>query len=322
MKRVEIKQLHHPYCPDDIHDDDIVLILGFFDGVHMGHQCVIEQGVQLAHQQGLKAVVMTFTRHPSLVYEAYDPIKHAYLTVEGRKADLMRKLGVDILYEMVFTSSLGALSPQAFVDQYMINWNARYVVAGFDYTYGKSTVANMARLPEYANEQFEVVVVQEKTQNQQKISSTRIRALIASGQVMEANQLLGYYYETSGYVVHGAARGRTLGYPTANIASHPDVFIPKTGIYTVLIEVGGTWYGGMASIGYNVTFGYQKDYSLEVHIFQFDQMIYGEDVNVKWLTYLRQEEKFETIDQLIEQLDKDKEASLAFLRTCDKTLMI
>lgn len=319
---MEVKKINHPYNPEMIHDEDIVLILGFFDGVHSGHQSVIEQGVKLATKHNLKAVVMTFNRHPSLVYDKYDPIKHAYLTIDERKEELMRSLGVDILYEVGFTSRLGALSPEEFVKQYMIDWHVQYVVAGFDYTYGPGEVANMENLPEYAQDQFEVVVVQKKVQQGEKISSTRIRKLIAAGEVAEANRLLGYYYQTTGYVVHGDARGREMGYPTANIASHPDVFIPKNGIYAVLFNVGGKWYGGMASIGYNVTFGFRNNYSLEVNIFNFDQEIYGEDVKIKWIKYLREEIKFDEVDELIAQLDRDKEESLEILGEIDKTLMM
>lgn len=318
---MEIKKLHHPYDPSTIHTDDIVLILGFFDGVHRGHTEVIRRGVEIAKEHDLKSVVMTFSRHPSLVYQKYHPTRHAYLTTKKRKARLIERLGVDILYDAEFTSEFGALAPKDFVEQYMVDWNAKFVVAGFDYTYGKKAIANMEILPALADGRFEVVTVSKKVDEDGKISSTRIRELISQGDVARASKLLGYYYGTSGYVIHGEARGRKLGYPTANIEPHPLVFIPETGIYAVKIKVGGKWYNGMASIGYNVTFGFRGKQSIEVHIFDFDKMIYGEDVTIKWIEYLRDEMKFDSADDLIKQLDKDQVISEQILSNIDETMM-
>lgn len=318
---MEVKKLHHPYDKSLLHTDDIVLILGFFDGVHKGHVEVINKGVELAKQNNLKSVVMTFNRHPSLVYQKYHPTRHAYLTTNERKVKLIERLGVDILYEAEFTSKLGSLSPQEFVQQYMIDWHAKFVVAGFDYTYGKKDIANMDRLPELAGDHFEVYTVGKKTDHHGKISSTRIRELISKGNISEANQLLGYYYDTSGYVIHGEARGRTLGYPTANIEPHPYVFIPEVGIYVVRIKVDGKWYGGMASIGYNVTFGFRNNQSIEVHIFDFDETIYGEDVEIKWIKYIRDEMKFNSGEELIAQLKEDQTISEEVLSNIDESMM-
>lgn len=318
---MEIKKLHHPFDKSCLHQDDIVLILGFFDGVHRGHTEVISKGVELAKKHQLRSVVMTFNRHPSLVYQKYHPTRHAYLTTNDRKAWLIERLGVDILYEAEFTSKFGSLSPEEFVQQYMVDWNAQFVVAGFDYTYGEKATANMDRLPQLADGRFEVVTVEKKVDELGKISSTRIRKLISNGNIQEANKLLGYYYETSGYVIHGEARGRTLGYPTANIEPHPYVFIPQVGIYAVKIKVDGQWYGGMASIGYNVTFGFRNNQSIEVHIFDFDETIYGEDVEIKWIKYIRDEMKFDSGEELVDQLDKDQEISLKILELVDKNMM-
>jgi len=203
----------------------------------------------------------------------------------------------------------------------MVDWHAKYVVAGYDYTYGKKELANMERLPILADGRFEVVTVTKKIDEVGKISSTRIRELISKGDVAGASKLLGYYYDTSGYVIHGEARGRTLGYPTANIEPHPYVFIPDVGIYAVKIKVGGQWYSGMASIGYNVTFGFRNNQSIEVHIFDFDETIYGEDVEIKWIEYLRDEKKFDSAKELVEQLDKDQSLSKKILSNVDETMI-
>lgn len=303
---MEIIRIHHPYKNEELYSGDIVLILGFFDGVHQGHQEVIETGIKIAKEKGLKAAVMTFNRHPAFVYKRFDPDKHSYLTPLNRKEEIMEKLGVDILYEVDFTSKFGNLSPQQFVDDYIVLWNAKVVVAGFDYTYGKVETANMEMLPSYAKNRFEIVTVKEKVDMDQKISSTRIRRYISEGRMTEANHLLGYYYEISGFVIHGDARGRELGYPTANIYPHPYVLVPKRGVYAVKMWINNEWVDGMASIGYNPTFGHRPSYSIEVHLFNFSEQIYGEDVRIKWIKYLRDEIKFNSAEELIVRIEQDE----------------
>lgn len=315
---MEIRRIHHPYQSSDLYQDEIVLILGFFDGVHRGHQEVIQRGIEIAREKGIKAAVMTFNRHPGIVYRSFDMTQYAYLTPLKRKEELMEKFGIDILYEVNFTSKFGSLSPQEFVDQYIVGWNTKVVVAGFDYTYGKKDIANMETLPDYAKGRFEVVTVSKKEEEQKKISSTRVRQVISDGKIDEANELLGYVYETSGFVIHGDARGRTLGYPTANIYPHPYVFIPKRGVYAVKMYVDDEWHDGMASIGYNVTFESRRSYSVEVHLFDFKKEIYGEDVRVKWVKYLREEIKFNSKEELIEQLEQDELDSKEALANVDE----
>lgn len=310
---MKIIKIHHPYQPSEIIQEDIVLILGFFDGIHKGHQKVIKTGVRIAKEKGIKSALMTFNRHPAFVYRRFDPEYHYYLTPMKRKEKLIKELGVDVLYEVEFTSSFGSLPPQEFVDQYIVGWNAKAVVAGFDYTYGKADVANMNNLEQYAKDRFEIFKVEEQDESNLKISSSRIRQTILDGKLSKANELLGYLYETSGFVIHGDARGRTLGYPTANVLSDPEVFMPKIGVYAVKLQVDKIWYDGMASIGYNPTFGYRKNISVEVHLFDFKKEIYGENVRIKWVKYLRDEERYESKEALIDQLKQDEIDSRAVL---------
>ncbi|GAB2484679.1 riboflavin biosynthesis protein RibF [Alkalibacterium psychrotolerans] len=303
---MKIIRVHHPYNMEDIYQGDIVLVLGFFDGVHRGHQAVIRRGIEEAKKRNMKCAVMTFNRHPAFVYRSFDPDNLSYLTPLDRKEKIISDMGVDILYEVDFTSKFGRLSPQDFVDQYIVNWQAKVVVAGFDYTYGKAHVANMDNLHAYAKGRFDIITVNKKIDDHEKISSTRIRRYISEGKIDEANKLLGYIYEISGFVIHGDARGRDLGYPTANIYPHPYVMVPKRGVYSVKMKVNGKWHDGMASIGYNPTFGHRPSYSIEVHLFDFSEEIYGEDVVVKWVDYLRDEIKFNSVEELIERLDQDE----------------
>lgn len=310
MKLIKMK---HPYRPKDIIQEDIVLILGFFDGVHLAHQKVIKEGVRIAKERNLKVALMTFNRSPKIAYQKYHPEDYHYLTQREQKYTLIESLGVDITYEVFFNSEFGNLPPQDFVQQYIIDWNAKVVVAGFDYTYGKPNVASMEHLPQYSQGKFEIVQVGEEKVSDESISSTLIRQYIKEGKVEKANAMLGYTYETIGYVVHGDARGRELGYPTANIHSHPYTLLPKVGVYAVRLTVKGQQYDGMASVGYNVTFGERHYITLEVNIFDFSDVIYGDDVKVEWVAYLRDEEKFASVDQLIDQLEQDKIDTLKVL---------
>ena len=303
MKLIKMK---HPYNPEKVIKEDIVLILGFFDGVHLAHQKVIKEGVRIAKERNLKVAFMTFNRSPKIAYQKYEPQEYHYLTQPEQKYSLIESLGVDITYEVFFNSEFGNLPPQDFVEQYIVDWNAKVVVAGFDYTYGKPNIASMEHLPLYSNDRFEIIQVGEEKVSDESISSTLIREYIKDGKVEKANAMLGYTYETMGYVVHGDARGRDLGYPTANIHSAPYTLLPKVGVYAVRLTVNGKQYDGMASVGYNVTFGERHYITVEVNIFDFNDVIYGDDVKVEWVAYLRNEEKFESVDQLIEQLQQDK----------------
>ena len=302
---MEIIKLHHPYQVNEIPKDEVVLTLGFF-GVHRGHQEVIGRAKSIAEKNKVKLAVMTFNQHPSIVFKKLNPDQHKYLSTVSRKEELMEKIGVDFLYEVDFTSAFASLAPQDFVDQYIVGLNAQTVVAGFDYTFGKKEVASMSHLPLYAKDRFEIEVVEKQTLQEEKISSTRIRLALEIGDMAVANKLLGYTYATPGRVVHGDARGRLLGFPTANIVVENFVKLPRTGVYAVEILVGGKMHKGMASIGYNVTFEPNRPLTVEVYILDFDDDIYGEEVTVFWYDYLRDEEKFDSIDALIAQLKQDE----------------
>jgi len=303
MKLIKIK---HPYNKEDIIDEDIVLILGFFDGIHLAHQKVIKKGVEIAKERNLKAVLMTFNRRPKIVYSKFDAEDYTYLTQPQQKYKMIEKLGVDITYEVFYNSKFGRLGPQEFVDNYIVGWNAKVVVAGYDYTYGKPGIASMRHLPTYAKDRFDIVEVGEKKSDDESISSTAIRQYIKEGEIEKANNMLGYNYETLGFVVHGDARGRKLGFPTANVRSHPYTLLPDVGVYAVWFTVHGQRYKGMASIGYNVTFKARKNLTVEVNVLDFNKEIYGDDVKIEWVAYLRDQEKYDSAEALIEQLEQDE----------------
>lgn len=308
---MEVIRLHHPYSPAQIPKEDVVLVLGFFDGVHRGHQAVIQKGRALADENKLKLAVMTFDQHPSIVFRpAKEGVK--YLTSEAKKLQKFEALHVDIVYIVSFTSAFAQLAPQAFVDQYLVGLHAKMVVSGFDYTYGKKEVANVAHLPGYARARFDVVTVSKKEEQGQKISSTHIRQYLNAGQMEAVAQQLGEVYETTGTVVHGDARGRLLGFPTANIQVPVTTHLPKIGVYAVQIKINQKWYQGMGSIGHNATFGAHRILTIEVNIFDFDAEIYGEEVTVRWFHYLRDQITFTDTTQLIAQLKQDEQETKVY----------
>lgn len=303
---MQIIPIRHPFDSKQIPTDDVVMVLGFFDGVHRGHQKVIETGKKAAAEKGLKLAVMTFNQHPSIVFQKVLPENMKYLNSLSQKERLMEKLGVDILYIVDFTSAFAQLAPQAFVDQYIVGLHSKVAVSGFDYTYGPKDIADVVHLPKYAQGRFDVVTVSKEELAGEKISSTRIRKLMESGQMEEVTELLGYVYEIEGTVVHGDARGRLLGFPTANIKVKSTVRLPRIGVYAVEIQIGDKWYIGMGSIGHNDTFGEGRELTVEVYILDFHQDIYGEQVTVRWNHYLRDQVKFDGADNLIIQLKQDE----------------
>ena len=294
-----------------------VVAMGFFDGVHLGHQAVIKRAKAEADALGVPLAVLTYDPHPSVAFKALtEPLK--YLTVVKQKAQLLETLGVSEMYKMQFTSQLAGLSPQVFVDEVLMQLNPVAVVAGFDHLYGSDkNQANMANLAIYAKARFDVIIVPEFDDLGLKIGSSKIRSALCVGDMQTVNRQLGRIYHTTGIVVHGEARGRELGFPTANVLTPELEWLPGIGIYAVKISIAGQWHIGMASIGRNVTFGDNRPITVEINILDFNQAIYGEDVTVAWHHHLRGEVKFNQVDDLITQLEKDKVATRTYFETLD-----
>ena len=311
---MQVIEITHPYHPTDIVDQDIVLALGFFDGVHLGHQHVIKVAQAYAKAQDLPLAVMTFDQQPKIFYSDLKASEVEYVSSKQRRTELFAELGVDYLYMVHYSHEFGSQSPQAFVDDYMVGLHAKIVVAGFDYTYGPSHLANMQTLPMHAKGRFKVVEVPELQVQTHKVGSRFILDYLKEGQLDQANLELGYIYQTHGKVIHGEKRGRTIGFPTANIQHFGQQVIPKIGVYVVAIKVENTWHRAMASIGYNVTFPGDRGLSIEVYILDFAQDIYGQEVDIRWYHYLRGEIKFDSAQGLIDQLNQDREDTILYFQ--------
>ncbi|MCL2113326.1 MAG: bifunctional riboflavin kinase/FAD synthetase [Streptococcaceae bacterium] len=280
-------------------DEDLVLVLGYFDGLHRGHQALFNEARKVATVLNLKIAVLTFPEKPTLTFEKFEPEMLLKLTSDKKRAELFAENGVDYLIFQDFTSKFAHQTANEFSENVVMKFRPKVVITGFDYTTG-SDMKNLK-----STENYRVIIIPEITDNQGKISSTRIRKAVENGDIAQANSLLGYPYETSGLVVHGFARGRQLGYPTANLVIKDYVHIPAVGVYTCDVIFDGERHRGFASIGYNDTFnGTEK--TVEVHIFDFNGEIYGENLTVLWLDKIRDMVKFDDIDHLIEQMKDDE----------------
>ena len=317
---MEIVKLKEPYDKNAIVDSPIVLALGFFDGVHRGHQEVIKRAKKKKKSLGVKVAVMTFDRHPKIIFQNIDGEKFKYLTMLDEKLEHFKNLGVDIAYVVKFDENLAYLSPQDFIDKYVVGLHAICVVAGQDYTYGKHDIANMDTISDFAKGRFEIITVDHLQRNDQKISSTQIRKDLDSGNVEAANLLLGYQYENHGTVEHGFKRGRKIGFPTLNVSIPKNERILGEGVYAVKVKIDkdNLWYEGMASIGHNETFGDDLEKTVEINLFNFDKSVYGEKVIVKWYKFLREMVKFDSVEELIDQLNKDKRDTEVFFEDLKK----
>lgn len=287
-------------------EEPTVLVLGYFDGIHLGHKALFERARKVADERGLTVTVLTYPESPRLAFSRFTPELLLHLTSQEQRYLLLEKNGVDQLVMTPFTSEFASNTPAEFIERYVKGLNAQALVAGFDYHFGNCR-ADVQDLMELFDGQVEIV--SEVSLSGEKVSSTRIRQAIQSGDVSLANQLLGYPFMTEGIVVHGDARGRTIGYPTANLAPFDRVHLPSEGVYVAEVEVDGKRYRAMTSVGKNVTFD-GTELRIEAHIFEFDRFIYGEKMTIFWLEKIRDMVKFDGIEGLMEQMKSDESYAL------------
>ena len=317
---MEIIKLHYPLDDKLKFNDKTVIAMGFFDGFHRGHQAVFQQAKDEAVKLGATFAVLTYDHHPALVYKKMSAHEKRYITLLDHKMALFDAFGVQKVFLVNYSHAFQSQQPKEFITNFLERFNAVAVVAGFDHTYGDKRTATMANLPTFVNGAFKVITVPPIEIDQKKVSSTRIRIGLDSGDVKQVNRLLGRPFQTKGVIVHGEERGRLLGYPTANVEHSEYQWLPKIGIYVVTVEIADRKYLGMASIGRNVTFSDGHPMTVEINLLDFNQNIYGEIVRVNWLSYIRDEIKFETPEQLISQLDEDNQTTRKYMNDHPNTL--
>lgn len=280
--------------------------LGNFDGVHIGHQHLIDIVVSKGEEKDLKSSVLLFTNHTKEVITGHR--KSKMLTSNNQKKSLLESIGIDMIYSMDFNKEIMRLSPREFVEDILIGkLHAELVVVGFNYKFGHKAKGDTDCLKKLGDELgFEVIVVEPVYTEDIIISSTLIRDLLKEGKIRKANELLGRRYKMEGKVIVGNKRGKGLGFPTANLKLDESYLIPRFGVYKTITEVKGIEYLSLTNVGKNPTFD-DEDISVESYILDFNEDIYGEKINVSFLKFLREEMKFEKKADLIEQMFEDVE---------------
>nr|WP_314784931.1 bifunctional riboflavin kinase/FAD synthetase [uncultured Capnocytophaga sp.] len=283
-----------------------VLTIGTFDGVHLGHQKIIERVVATARQEGLLATIFTFFPHPRMVVQHDKSLKLIH-TLEEKK-QLLQRLGVDLLVMQPFNEAFAQLTAEEFVSTILVqHLNVKKVIIGYDHRFGRNRTANIDDMRLFGEKYgFAVEEISVQEVDEVSVSSTKIREALNKGDVITAEHYLGTPYSLTGTVVHGLKLGRTLGYPTANIQVTEDYkLIPKDGVYAVYSYIGAQKVYGMMSIGKNPTIE-GKGASIEVYFFDFNGDLYDRELTIYFVKYLREERKFSSVALLKKQLQDDE----------------
>ena len=293
-----------------------VVTIGTFDGVHLGHREVISELRRHSMLSGGESVVFTFEPHPRIVIAPQEDSLRL-LSTKSEKIRLMEKIGIDHLVIYPFTKEFSKLTYDEFVSEILVKeMNISSLVVGYDHRFGKgrqgdfNSLEMLSKTLNFNVEQLSQLVVDNKV-----VSSTKIRQALEEGNISKANHFLGYQYTLSGKVIEGNQLGRKIGFPTANIDTYDrHKLVPADGVYAVLVESGGQILKGMLNIGIRPTVNYNADHkSIEVHIFNFDEDIYNSDITILFVEKIRNEQKFEGIELLKEQLINDQKIAIGIL---------
>jgi len=292
-----------------------VITTGTFDGVHLGHQKILHQLNRLAKSCNGESVLLTFFPHPRMVLFPDDHGLKLLNTLDEKIA-LLEKTGLDNLIIQPFSEAFSRLSALQYVRDIMVNQlNVSNMVVGYDHHFGRNREGNIETLKEFSTTfDFNITEISALEIEEVNVSSTKIRNAILAGQIQMANGYLGYNYSFSGTVIEGEKRGRELGYKTANLSIEDDLkIIPPNGVYAVTATVGDGEFKGMLNIGFNPTFHDGEKTNIEVHILDFDQNIYGQKVTLHLVKRIRNEQKFGSKEELVQQLSTDKRITYEIL---------
>ncbi len=303
--------------PDHFEVRKPVVSLGIFDGVHSGHHEILSRLKSLATEVSGESVIITFWPHPRQILNPDDNNIKFLCTLEEKKA-LLEKAGMDHLVILPFTRSLSNQDACEFIENTLVKrFHTKYLVVGYNHHFGKDRHGDFKTIQDCAtNYGFEVLKMPPRLVDGEKVSSTIIREALWSGQIRKANKLLGYEFFVNGKIVGGKMIGRKIGFPTANITPKENhKLIPSDGVYAVKLQINGNQYKGMLNIGVRPTIDSARLIkSIEVNIFEFSKNIYGQDVTLIFVERMRDEEKYENVEMLVEQLKKDKIRALEILK--------
>ena len=301
---------------------DSYVTVGNFDGVHLGHQMLFSEVVTNAYNNKGTSVVVTFDPHPLQVLRPEIGIK--LISTYEQKVELISYAGIDVLVVIPFTREFATTSAESFVDDILIRTiGVKELVVGYDYAFGKGRQGNIEFLKEQGEQKgFPVSVVEPFYVDDMLASSTKVRELVNEGRMMDVKKLLGRSYQIRGMVQEGKKRGGpVVGFPTANLHISEEDLCPRHGVYVTQVVYDGKCYGGVLNIGYNPTFG-GNQLSVETHIFDFNQEIYGKKIKINLLKFLRGEQKFSGPAELADQIKEDIRQAKKILSEAQRDLLL
>lgn len=281
-----------------------VIALGYFDGIHLGHQKLIKTAIKIAQNMNIKSAVYTFNTHPLSVLSPEKAPK--LLFPNNKKIEIIQSLGIDYLVFSDFTRDIMTKTPDKFVKEILVDqFNMKHVVVGFNYKFGYKGIGTPELLKTLGKKHgFAVTVIEPVKEQGTIVSSTNIRKLIANGDMQTTKDYLGHFYSISGKVIRGKGLGKTISIPTANITIDHNLAIPKSGVYKTSVKYNNKKYSAVTNIGYNPTF-INHPYSIETHIINLSHDIYDQEIEISFIKRIRSEKKFNSLDELVSQVKKD-----------------
>lgn len=292
-----------------------IITIGTFDGVHIGHKKIINQLTSTSSKEQLTSILLSFFPHPKMVLQNDRELKLINTITE--KEELLNNLDLDYLIIKEFTKEFSRLSALEFVRDILVNkLNAKHIIIGYDHHFGRNRTANIEQLKEFGLlYDFKVTEILAQDINDIAISSTKIRKALINGEIQLANKFLGYDYFFNGNIVHGNSIGKTISFPTANIEVHESYkLVPKNGVYIVKTIIDKNLIFGMMNIGVNPTFDGTKQ-SIEIHFLNFNKNIYNQNLTIYMISRIRDEKKFNSVEDLKTQLELDKVSTLSYIES-------
>lgn len=287
-------------------DASLSLAIGNFDGVHKGHQQVINEAKRIAFAKQLSSAVMTFDPSPKAYFSQGEQYRNA-ITPLASKLAIFEEMELDYVFVVKFNEAFSQITPEQFIQSFLTRLNVSQVVVGFDFRFGKGGQGDVEMLKQLAAQALDVHIVDAYILDGEKVSSTAVRRALENGEIATSKKLLGRYFKLTGNVVGGDQRGRTIGFPTANILLNDEFVVPALGVYAVNVYWNNEKYKGVLNFGMKPTFNSTDIVPvMEVHIIDFDRQIYGDQLTVEWVYYIRSEMKFNGINELVAQINKDK----------------
>lgn len=303
--------------PNALENEQTIITIGTFDGVHIGHQKIIKRLIAVGSKKHLKPTILTFFPHPRMVLQKDANIK--LINTMDEKASLLESLGIKNMIVEKFTQEFSRLTAEDFVEKLLVKkLNAKYIIIGYDHHFGRNRSANIDNLIDFGKTyNFEVEEITAQDINDVAVSSTKIRNALNEGDIKTANTYLGYNFMLTGTVVKGKGIGKTINYPTANLEiTETYKLIPKQGVYVIKSIIEGKTVFGMMNIGTNPTVDGTSQ-TIETHFFNWDVSLYNKTLKIELLDRLRDEQKFKSIEVLKTQLKKDQNKALLIIKNYD-----